>query len=189
MDRREVLRLSTMMLGGALSASTISGVLAGCKAEEKSDWTPAFIPKENQSSLTELCETILPGGKTPGAKDAKVDRFIDVMMKDVFKPEDQATFKAGLAKIDEDAKSKYGKTFGKLKQDQRVEMVKAMDDELRNRKEVPKQKPFYDLVKELTITGYCTSEAGATKLLKYLPVPGEYKPFIPLSEVGGAWAL
>lgn len=189
MDRREALRLSTMLVGGALSAGTIAGVMAGCKADTKPDWTPAFIPQENQTSLTELCETILPGGKTPGAKDAQVDRFIDVMMKDCFKEEDQATFKAGLAKLDTDAKAKYGKTFGKLTQDQRNEMVKGMDDELRNRKEAPKQKPFYDLVKELTITGYCTSEAGATKLLKYLPVPGEYKPCIPLSEVGGAWAL
>ena len=189
MDRREALRLSTMFVGGALSASTIAGVMAGCKAETKADWTPAFIPQENQASLTELCETILPGGKTPGAKDAKVDRFIDVMMKDVFKEEDQILFKAGLAQLDADAKTKYGKTFGKLNQEQRVEMVKAMDDEMRSRQEAPKQKPFYDLVKELTITGYCTSEPGATKLLKYLPVPGEYKPCIPLSEVGGAWAL
>ena len=60
MDRREALRLSTMLVGGALSAGTIAGVMAGCKADPKPDWTPAFIPQENQSSLTELCETILP---------------------------------------------------------------------------------------------------------------------------------
>ncbi len=189
MDRREALRLSGLLLGGSLSAATITGVLNGCKADTKPDWTPAFIPSENANSLAELCETILPAGKTPGAKDAKVDRFIDVMLKDVYKPEDAATFKEGLIKLDADAKAKYGKSFAKITADQRKEMVKAMDDELHNRTEQPKQRPFYDMAKELTITGYCTSEPGATKLLKYLPVPGEYKPCIPLSEVGGTWAL
>ncbi len=189
MDRREALRLSSILLGGTLSAATISGVLSGCKADPKPDWTPAFIDKDHIQSLSELCETILPAGKTPGAKDAKVDRFIDVMLKDVYKPEDQTNFANGLAQLDIDAKTKYGKSFGRLSSDQRKEMVQVMDDELRNRKEQPTQKPFYDMAKELTITGYCTSEEGATKLLKYLPVPGEYKPCIPLSEVGGAWAI
>lgn len=188
MDRREALRLSSLLVGGSLSAATIAGVLNGCKADPRPDWTPGFIAEDQISTLSELCETIIPAGKTPGAKDAQVERFIDAMMKDVFKAEDQATFANGLKQLDTDAKAKYGKTFGKLKAEDRVAMVKTMDDELRNRKEQPASKPFYDLVKELTITGYCTSEPGATKHLKYVAVPGEYKPCIPVSEVGGAWA-
>lgn len=189
MDRREALRLSAILLGGSLSASTVAGVMQGCKADPAPDWTPGFIAKDQVATLSELCETIIPAGKTPGAKDAQVDRFIDMMMKEVFKAEDQSTFKDGLKQLDEDAKSKYGKTFGKIKPEERVAMVKAMDDELRERKEQPASKPFYDLVKELTVTGYCTSEIGATKHLKYVAVPGEYKPCIPVSEVGGVWAI
>lgn len=189
MDRREALRLSSLLLGSSISAATISGVLNGCKADPKPDWTPVFIPADQQACLAELCETILPGGKTPGAKDAKVDRFIDIMLKDVYKSEDAEVFKAGLVQLDKDAKSKYGKSFAKISSDQRKEMVIAMDNELKDRKESPKQKPFYDMAKELTITGYCTSEEGATKLLKYLPVPGDYKACIPFSEVGTTWAI
>ena len=189
MDRREALRLSTIMLGGSLSAATIAGVLNGCKADPGPGWTPEFIPRDQVSTLTELCETILPAGKTPGAKDAQVERFIDSMMKNVFKAEDQAIFANGLKQLDSDSKDKYGKSFGQIKPEERVAMVKTMDDELRNRTETPPGKPFYDLVKELTITGYCTSEVGATKHLKYVAVPGEYKPCIPVSEVGGVWAI
>lgn len=189
MDRREALRLSSLLVGGTLSSATIAGVLNGCKADPRPDWTPQFIAQDQISTLSELCETIIPAGKTPGAKDAQVDRFIDAMMKDVFKTEEQTTFTNGLKQLDADAKDKYGKTFGKLKPEERVALVKAMDDELRNRQEQPAVKPFYDLVKELTITGYCTSEPGATKHLKYVAVPGEYKPCIPVSEVGGVWAI
>ena len=189
MDRREALRISALLMGSSLSAATITGVLNGCKASTSPDWTPAFVPKELANSLAELCETIIPAGKTPGAKDAKVERFIDVMMNDVFKPEDQETFTKGLKQLDADARSKYGKAFDKIKPEERVEMVKTMDDELSTRKEQPASKPFYDLVKELTVTGYCTSEPGATQHLKYVAVPGDYKPCIPLSEVGGTWAI
>ncbi|MEP7269394.1 MAG: gluconate 2-dehydrogenase subunit 3 family protein [Saprospiraceae bacterium] len=212
MDRREALRLSSILLGGSLSAATITGVLNGCKADTKTaDWMPAYIPAAQAATLAELCETILPAGKTPGAKDAKVDRFIDVMLKDVYKPEDGEKFKAGLLQLDQDAQAKFGKSFAKITGEQRVEMVKAMDDALRGKAvtppaklqmpantkeddvivavEKPDQKSFYQMAKELTITGYCTSEEGATKLLKYLPVPGEYKACIPFSEVGGTWAL
>ena len=48
---------------------------------------------------------------------------------------------------------------------------------------------FFRMMKELTILGYCTSEAGATKLLRYAPYPGPYHGDVPHSEVGKAWAL
>jgi gluconate 2-dehydrogenase gamma chain len=192
MDRREALRLSTLLLGGTISASTMSGILAGCKADTKtaaSDWMPAFVDQKLMPSLAELCEVILPAGKTPGAKDAKVERYIDAMLKDVWKPEESAAFSQGLSAFEENAKSKFGGSFATLSQDQKTAIVKELDDALKTRTEAPAQKPFYDMVKELTVTGYCTSEEGATKHLKYLPVPGEYKACIPFSEVGGVWAL
>jgi hypothetical protein len=34
-------------------------------------------------------------------------------------------------------------------------------------------------MKELTILGFFTSEIGATKVLKYTPVPGRYNGCVP----------
>jgi hypothetical protein len=45
------------------------------------------------------------------------------------------------------------------------------------------------VVKELTIIGFCTSEAGATKLMNYAQSPGPFRGDVPLSEVGKASAL
>jgi gluconate 2-dehydrogenase gamma chain len=44
-------------------------------------------------------------------------------------------------------------------------------------------------MKELTTLGFFTSEAGASRFLKYAPIPGPYRGDIPYSEVGAAWAL
>ena len=48
--------------------------------------------------------------------------------------------------------------------------------------------PFYRQLKELTLAGYYTSEAGATQELQWLAAPGRYDADVPLSEVGRAWA-
>ena len=45
-------------------------------------------------------------------------------------------------------------------------------------------------VKELTMLGFFTSEAGATQVLQYQAVPGAYKGCVPVSEAGNGktWA-
>ena len=50
-------------------------------------------------------------------------------------------------------------------------------------------KPFFQRMKELTVTGYFTSEIGATKALEYLPIPGKFEGCIPLKPNQKAWAL
>jgi len=47
---------------------------------------------------------------------------------------------------------------------------------------------FFRVLKELTVVGFCTSEAGATKFLKYAANPGPFKGDVPYSQIGKAWA-
>jgi hypothetical protein len=47
----------------------------------------------------------------------------------------------------------------------------------------------FRLIKELTLLGFCTSEAGATQLMDYNLNPGPYRGDLPLSEVGKVSAL
>jgi hypothetical protein len=71
-----------VLLGGALSASTIAGVLAGCDA------SIALAAQSGRRTLTAaqlelvatIAEHILPTTDTPGARVAGVHRFIHRMM-------------------------------------------------------------------------------------------------------------
>ena len=49
-------------------------------------------------------------------------------------------------------------------------------------------QPFFRHLKELTLTGYYTSEIGATEELQYEHTPGRYDACVPLEEVGRTWA-
>jgi hypothetical protein len=49
--------------------------------------------------------------------------------------------------------------------------------------------PYFRLLKELVLLGYYTSEAGATRELRYAAVPGAFRGCVPLAEIGRAWAV
>jgi hypothetical protein len=49
--------------------------------------------------------------------------------------------------------------------------------------------PFFRMMKELTLLGYYTSEAGATRELRYAPVPARYDGCVPFTTIGRTWAV
>jgi gluconate 2-dehydrogenase gamma chain len=193
MDRREAIKRTALLMGGVVSASAIAGVLNGCAAKPSIDWTPVFLSKDQANIVSEIAEIIIPKTDTPGAKDTGVPAFIDMMLKDVYAKEDQNRFLAGLKAFDEDAKKSKGNSFADLDAEQQTAFVKQKHDEAiqaeKNEKPAPK-RPFILMMKELTMLGFFTSEAGATQVLQYDPVPGAYKGCIPLSEAGNGktWA-
>ena len=101
MDRREALKRTAWVLGTAVSAPTIMAVLKGCAAKPTLNWKPVFFTEEQAGLVSQLAETIIPKTDTPGAKDAGVPSFIDLVVKDCYKKEDQEKFVAGLKAFDE----------------------------------------------------------------------------------------
>ena len=191
-DRREALRKTALLMGAAVSASAMAGILNGCKATPDLNYKPQFFNEDQARLMSELAEVIIPKTDTPGAKDVGVPNFIDQILRECNTKEDQDRFLAGLTAFDEDAKKTYGDSFIYCKpNDQLALATKYHEAALRERKEKPKDpKPFFLTAKELTMLGYFTSEPGATIVLQYEPVPGSYKGCIPLSEAGNGktWA-
>lgn len=193
MDRREALRRTAWLMGGAVSAPAIIGILKGCAAKPTIDWKPVFLSEDQGILISEIAEIIIPKTDTPGAKETGVPGFIDLMLKDVYSKEDQDRFMKGLAEFDEAAKKEHGDPFIELGPEQKAAFVKKVHDEAvaAEKATTPAPKrPFILMTKELTMVGFFTSEVGATQVLQYVAVPGSYKGCIPLSEAGNGktWA-
>jgi len=193
MDRREAIRRTAWLMGGVVSAPAIMGVLNGCTAKPTLDWKPEFLSEDQAATITDIAEIIIPKTDTPGAKDAGVPGFIDIMLKDVYSKEDQDRFINGLKAFDEEADKSYGDPFNELDEDQKTAFVKKLHEEaiaIEKSENKPEKRPFILMMKELTMLGFFTSEAGATQVLQYDAVPGAYKGCIPLSEAGNGktWA-
>jgi hypothetical protein len=191
-DRREALRKTVLLMGAAVSASAIAGILNGCKATPDLTYKPVFFTEDQARLVSELAEIILPKTNTPGAKEVGVPTFIDRMLAQCYKKEDQDFFITGLTAFDEAAKKSFGDSFIYCKPEDQVTLTTtALQAAIQEKKENKKAKrPFILMAKELTMLGYFTSEPGATQVLQYEPVPGKYNGCIPLNEAGNGktWA-
>ncbi len=191
-DRREALRKTALLMGAAVSASALTGILQGCKATPELTYKPQFFTEDQARIITEVAEIIIPKTDTPGAKDVGVPGFMDLMLKDCYKKEDQDRFIAGLTAFDEEAKKAYGDSFIYCKPEQQVELVTKVHGAALAESKANKEakRPFILMAKELTLLGFFTSEPGATQVLQYVAVPGSYKGCIPLAEAGNGktWA-
>lgn len=199
MNRREAIQRTAMALGYAISAPALAGVLNGCKAQPELAFQPVFFSVPQAATVAEMAEIILPKTSTPGAKDAGVPGFIDSMLKEVYKAEEQEKFLAGLNAFNDDAVKSYGEQFVDLDPEQQLAHFKKHHDEALATAGAGGStgwwnagkggdKPFVLKVKELTLLGFFTSQPGATEVLQYKQVPGPYHGCVPLKEVGKAWA-
>ena len=190
MNRREAIQRAGLVLGYAVSAPVLAGIMNGCKAAPELTYKPVFFTEDQARLVSEVAEIIIPKTDTPGAKDTGVPGFIDKILKECYKKEDQERFLAGLQSFDEEAMKAYGDPFIELEPAQQQEFVKKIHDEAiaATKKGELKERPFILMTKELTVTGFFTSEVGATKVLQYAPVPGAYHGCLPLAEVGKTWA-
>ncbi|MDJ0364203.1 gluconate 2-dehydrogenase subunit 3 family protein [Hymenobacter sp. H14-R3] len=199
MNRRNALARVAVLMGGTVIGADY--FLTSCsspgKEEAKTDTSGtaggakvAFTPTQI-GLLDEVGETILPATSTPGAKAAKVGNFMEVMVRDCYKPADQQVFLTGLTRLDQDCQKMQGKAFLACDPAQRTAFLTALDKEQKQftqnqRKDDPSH--YFRMMKELTLLGFFTSEAGATKALRYLPVPGKYDGNVPYKKGDRAWA-
>ncbi|MEO0330543.1 MAG: gluconate 2-dehydrogenase subunit 3 family protein [Bacteroidota bacterium] len=189
MDRRQAIKRASYLMGGTLSAPAILGVMKGCTPKKELNWQPGFLSEEQATVVSEVAERIIPATDTPGAKDVGVPEFIDLMMKDIFGEEDQQQFVAGITQLEEMSQSEYSDGFADLEPEQMDALLTKLEAEAQENKQEG-VKPFFRTMKELTLLGFCTSEAGATQVLQHVPVPGRYEGCISVEEAGGrAWAV
>ncbi|MDQ6634663.1 MAG: gluconate 2-dehydrogenase subunit 3 family protein, partial [Gemmatimonadota bacterium] len=75
-DRREALRRTALLLGGAISAPTLAAMLAGCEtpapAAGDSGWAPRALSTAQGAQVATIAEHIIPTTDTPGARAAGV---------------------------------------------------------------------------------------------------------------------
>ena len=179
MDRREALELIAWMMGGALSASTVAGVLSGCSAGERGvPFVARTLTGPRLEVVATVAEHIIPATDTPGARGARVHAFIDNMLTDYYGSDETQRFLDGLEDLQSRASAAYQDRFLALASKDQVALLKALEDEA---------VPFFDTIKSLTLTGYYTSEVGATQELHLAPY-GSYQADIPYSQIGRTWA-
>lgn len=184
MKRRESLKYIA-------ATALASGVLAtGCKPSEKKEDTskgeaksgvhryedeekyeqsvvnmPKFFTEHEMETITILGDIIIPKDEVSGsASDAKVPDFIEFTVKD--QPKLQTPMRGGLRWLDIYCLKKFNKTFKDSNDQERIEIVEeiAYPEKAKNKPQLTQGVSFFNLMRDLTCTGFYTSEIGIKDL-------------------------
>jgi len=179
MDRRKSLKL---IVTGAVATPI---AIAGCKTDDKKtvetkepvfnlDRNPdeikyeksllaqeKFFTDHEMATITILADIIIPKDDISGsASDAKVPEFIEFIVHDM--PQHQVPMKGGLRWLDMQCLTRHEKTFKDCSEQQRIEIVDliAYPEKAKKSKELTQGVAFFSLMRNLTASGFYTSEIG-----------------------------
>jgi gluconate 2-dehydrogenase gamma chain len=171
-ERREILRILTIAAGvaafpGFSKWSFACGHPGAALAQLKpASYTPAFFSATEYALVELLCTLIIPSDETPGAREAGVAEFIDLIVSR--DPGLQQKFRDGLRWLEAHSQKKLGQPFAKLAPDQQVAVLEPLAYKNKFRSSEERGREFFDLIREYTVMGFYTSEVG----LKQLDFPG-----------------
>ena len=127
--------------------------------------TDQFFNEHEMETIGVLCALILPANEKFGsALDAGVPDFIEFMAKDI--PEMQTTLRGGLMWLDHKCNTEFNVEFKTAIADQQKELLDAIayyDPEISMDKQALENQ-FFNLMCNLTLTGYYTSKMGMEDL-------------------------
>jgi len=180
MDRRKYLKTLAVGTVGTLSAASL---IDSCKPEDKQkevaaptiDRTPAelehynklmadkFFDEHEMKTISVLADIIIPKDEFSGsATDAKVPYFIEFIVKDI--PKHQTPMRGGLKWLDIHCMKKFNNSFVNCSSSQQIEMVDEIAFPEKAKQEMQQGVAFFNLMRDLTATGFFTSKIGIEDL-------------------------
>ena len=192
MQRREALKL--LMAGGVLPALPTNLFAFFQGAHPASGYTLRTLNPHQNDTVVAMIDQIIPATDTPGAKSARVNEFIDVILTDWADDEERKNFLDGLAGVDKQSNELFGKNFVDASPAQQVTLLRAMDESvaaqrvrrMRHGNTIPEERDkqlrgeFFNVFKGITVHGYYTSEIAFTQELNLQIIPGAHHGCVSL---------
>lgn len=132
-------------------------------AYDKSLNDQKFFDEHEMATIAVLADIIIPAdGKSGSATEAKVPDFIEFIVKDM--PNHQLPMRGGLMWLDSESRKQFGSQFIELSSTNRLKMVDMIAYPEEAKPEYSQGVKFFNLMRNLTATGFFTSEIGVKDL-------------------------
>jgi Gluconate 2-dehydrogenase subunit 3 len=171
-ERREILRIMAMAAGvaafpGFSKWSFACGHVGQALAQIRlAVYQPLFFTAPEYALVERLADIIIPSDDTPGAREAGVSEFIDLMASR--DPELQSRLRSGLTWLNAHSKKLHGKQFLAVTAGQQTALLEPLAYKKKFRGGEERGREFFELIREYILMGFYTSETG----LKQLDFPG-----------------
>lgn len=188
MERRELFRLTGAAAVPALAGLTPERLLAlGRDAHRRAAEAASRLAFDAHQSATvaAVAERIIPATDTPGAREAGVAEFIDLIVAEWFSDEDRERFLRGLAGLDGRTRAAVGRSFVAATPIEQDAILAGLESEARALRDAEPSAPrhFFEAMKRLTLHGYYTSEIGMRQELFWHVIPGRYDGCVDLAAI------
>ena len=137
---------------------------AWAQQASRTDWRPAVLDEHQNETVVVLTELIIPATDTPGAKAARVNRYVDLFLRDG-EAKRRERFLAGLNALDGLAIREHGHPFVHCSAADQTAMLRKLD---------AGKDPFFSAAKALTAKIYYNTEIGYRELNKGGRVPATF---------------
>jgi len=118
-----------------------------------------FFSAHELATIAVLADIIIPADDVSGsATDAGVPDFIEFMVKDI--PSYQTPMRGGLKWLDVQCQRRYGNVFAECESAQQLQLVDEIAYPAKAKPEMAQGVAFFDLMRNLTSSGFFTSEIG-----------------------------
>lgn len=185
MNRREALRLLATGTALGLATPKTFAILRHARAVLQSQGELRTLSPHQNQTVSAIAEAIIPKTETPGAIDAGVPAFIDLIVTEWYTDEQRTHFQNGLADVDARAQRRFKREFAGCAPDRQALILTELGTQMITDAALMKAPPdfdgetktnenFYQSLRSLILTGYYTSEAGATAELNYQIIPGRF---------------
>jgi len=192
MQRRDALKF---LAAGAVAPALAPELFAFFQeAHPASGYALRTLNPHQNATVVLMSEIIIPETDTPGAKGARVNEFIDVILTEWATEEDRNKFLNGLADVDKQSNELFSKNFIDASPAQQLALLRALDEAVgllagrpaRHGNTVPEwdtqlRGNFFTVFKGITLHGYYTSEVGFTRELGLQIIPGAQHGCVPLA--------
>ena len=123
-----------------------------------------FFTNYELVTLDKLCNLILPPNEFGSIRDAEVVQLIEFMAKDI--PSYQDPLRKGVIWIDEESQSRFNNPFIDLNESDQKQILDeiAYYNPNDNMSDLSEPVQWFNLVRNLTMTGYFTAEVGIKEL-------------------------
>lgn len=203
MNRREFMQCTAILASG-ISAAQMGWAITEEQTQHLS-MAPNYMARKveyfsdvQRKTVAAIAETIIPRTETPGAIDAGVPHYIELMVAEWFNDQEREIFDAGLVMLMTSTQAEYGKAFEELPERVRIEVLEALEEDASDASwygfsatlpgDFDSDNPFICQLKELTVWGFFTSEIGATQVLRHDPMPMKFEGSIPLGPDDSSWS-
>jgi len=193
MHRRELLRVLSAVSVVPVLPPEVTLLLR--QAQPPAAYALRCLTPHQNAIVVALIDLIIPATDTPGAKAARVNEFMDIILTDWATAEERARFLSGLENVDVQANALFGRGFLDVSTPQQTAILQALDDSVDWRQGPPADSAgsfserrfnqlrgeFFRSFKLMTIHGYYTSEIGQTRELKLEIIPGAFHGCVPVT--------